>query len=83
MFAELNMLWELGVVGFERLNPLMSRTRVRGFLMPAHFHTAELIPAPPRGCERSCITATLQMGKQSQGGPVTLLGHRTSKRHAF
>lgn len=49
MFAELNMLWELGVVGFERLNPLMSRTRVRGFLMPAHFHTAELIPAPPRG----------------------------------
>ena len=49
MFAELNMLWGLRVVGFERLNPLMSRTRVRGFLMPAYFHTAEIIPASPRG----------------------------------
>lgn len=67
------MLWELRVVGFERLNPLMSRTSVRGFMMPAHPSSFQ----PHCEAERSCITITLQLEKESQGGPGTLRDHRT------
>lgn len=54
MFAELNMLWGLRVVDFERLNPLMLQTRVRGFMMPAHLHTPEFIPH--REAERGAVS---------------------------
>ena len=48
------MLWGLRVVDFERLNPLMLQTRVRGFMMPAHLHTPEFIPH--REAERGAVS---------------------------
>ena len=52
MFVELNMFWELRVVGFERLSPLMSRTSVRGFMMPAHPSSFQ----PHREAERGAVS---------------------------
>lgn len=72
------------MVGFERLNPLMSLARVWSFIISAHFHRPECLQASAQGQERSYIIATLQMEKLRVGEIQSLLqGHRNSKWQVF